>query len=124
MRIRAFAFVVVLQFTVTPVLGMLCQMDCDQPPKAAACHETTASSDGATVRSAHHLCDHDHRASPALLASVAAIRDSVGSLFVPLSIAAVTDAAVVELPATLADMHGPPGLSGRSVSSRITILRI
>ena len=124
-RFRLFAFVLTLLFAVTPVLGVVCQMDCGQPPKSAACHESTTSSDGPSVRSTHHLCDHDHTGDgPALMAGTTGARESIGSAPVSVSISALVHQTVPEVRTAIADMHGPPGLTSRSVSSRITVLRI
>src|SRR5687767_15398471 len=76
-KIRCFALVLALLSIASPVLGLVCQMDCDQPPAAATCHESNGSPHGPTVRAAHHACDHDHTSgSPALL-TAASPRDSL-----------------------------------------------
>jgi hypothetical protein len=121
-RLRWFAFIVTLVLAATPVLGAVCQMDCDQVRATPPCHESASSPNGPIVRGAKHACNHDHSTgSPALLASVSA-RDSVASFASPVPILAhafVPDAGV-----TILAMQGPPGLSDRSTSFTITILRI
>lgn len=120
---RSFAFVLALFLTATPVLGVVCEMDCDQPAASAECHTSAASPVGPIVRAAQHGCDHDHSTgSPAVLASAIARDSGVNFVAIPvptLAHVSVTDARV----ATLA-MHEPPGLSGRSTSSHNTVLRI
>lgn len=125
-RPRLFAFVLALLIAVTPVLGIVCQMDCEQPPKAVACHESEKSSDGPTLQTLHHPCGHDHTGgSPALMAGAAGVRELVGVAFVSVSIAALLHvAAADDRVSVAADMHGPPDPSGRRVSSRTTVLRI
>ena len=125
LRFRLLALVLALLFAATSLLGVVCQMDCDQPPKSAACHESTTSSNEPTVQGTHHLCDHDHTGgSPALAASTAGPRDSIGTGPVSGTISALVHATVPEVRTATAEMHGPPGVTGRGVSSRVTILRI
>ena len=122
-RLRSFAFVLALLLTAMPVLGVVCEMDCDQPPATSDCHRSGDSSDASTIAGGRHGCDHDHTiASPALLASSNA-RDSVGS-FVPLSLATLAHTAVIHAHVAIPAMHGSPALSGRGTSFRFTILRI
>ena len=124
-RRRSFALVLALLVAANPAIGVVCAMDCAQPPAASApCHNASVPHDGITLRGAPHACDHDHAgASPALLASASA-RDSVGT-----SVAAPSSTLVhAILPeahtAAAGTMHGPPGLNARSTSSHITVLRI
>ena len=122
-RLRSAALVLTLVFVATPLLGVVCEMDCDQPPAASGCHETTVPG-GPGVRAAQHACGHDHTiGSPALLAGTSA-RDSIAACF---DVAVPTFAHTSNCDASVAGtsaMHGPPGLSARSTSSRTTILRI
>jgi hypothetical protein len=121
-RLRWFAFIVALVLAATPVLGAVCQMDCDQVRATPTCHESASSPDGPIVRGAQHACNHDHSTgSPALLASVSA-RDSVANSAIPVS--TLAHAFVPDAGVTILSMHGPPGLSGRSTSFTTTILRI
>jgi metal-dependent amidase/aminoacylase/carboxypeptidase family protein len=123
-RLRSFALVLLLQFAATPVIGLVCEMDCDQPPAAPACHESTAPPDGPTVRGARHACDHDHTTSSLALLAAATARDSHGT-FSAVSVPAFAYASAPDARVAIAAVHGPPGLSGRtSTSSRITVLRI
>jgi hypothetical protein len=121
---RSFAFVLALSLTATPVLGVMCEMDCDQPPATSAeCHESTASPGAPTVRGAHHGCDHAHMTgSPALLASASG-RDSIIN-FVAIPVPTLAHASVTDARVAILAIHGPPGLSGRSTSSHNTVLRI
>jgi hypothetical protein len=123
-RFRSFALALALLVAATPVIGVVCAMDCDRslatwPP----CHDEPIPHDGITLRAAHHACDHDHTGGrPALLISPG--RDPVG-----ISVAApALMLAVAILPeahaATACALHGPPGLTARSTSSLITVLRI
>ena len=122
-RSRCFAFVFALLLTATPVLRIVCEMDCDQPPATSACHKSAASPDGPTLRGAQHSCAHDHSTgSPALLTSTSA-RDSVGT-FIALPVTTLAHASVTDARVPNLAVHGPPGLSGRSTSFRITVLRI
>jgi hypothetical protein len=122
-RLRVFAFIVALVLAATPVLRAVCQMDCDQVRTTPTCHESASSPDGPTVRGTQHACNHDHSTgSPALLASVSA-RDSVAN-FVVIPVPTLAHAFVPDAGVAILAMHGPPGLSGRSTSFTITILRI
>jgi hypothetical protein len=120
---RSSAFVLALLLTAMPVLGVVCEMDCDQPPAAPSeCHKSTASPGGSTVRGAQHGCDHDHTTgSPALLASASGRHSIVN---VAISVPALVHASVTDARVAIPAMHGPPGLSGRSTSSHNTVLRI
>jgi hypothetical protein len=124
-RLRSFALALALLVAATPVIGIVCTMDCGQPPATSStCHDGSVHHASVTFRSAPHACDHDHGgANPALLTSSSA-RDSTGT-----SVAALAPAFVLailpEAPASAADaMHGPPGLSVRSTSFQTTVLRI
>jgi hypothetical protein len=111
-----------LLVAVTPVLGFVCQMDCDRPLKPT-CHETIASFDGPTIGAVHHACDHDHTGARAALVGSAGVREAVGPSFVSNAPTPFGQVAVPGI-AAMFDMHGPPGPSARSVSSRTTVLRI
>ena len=123
-RVCSFAFVLALLVTAKPVLGVVCEMDCDQPPTTSSeCHQSTGSPGGSTVRGGQHGCDHDHTAgSPALLAN-ASVRDAVVN-FVAIPVQTLAHVSVTDARVALFAMHGPPGLSGRSTSSHNTALRI
>ena len=125
-RHRLCAAVLALVFAATSLLGAVCQMDCDQPTKSATCHESSTTSAGeARARSVHHLCDHDHTGcSAGLVTSTAGARESVGTSLVSVVISTFGHAIVREGRTPIGDMHGPPGLTSRSVSSRTTVLRI
>ena len=121
---RSFAFVLALLLTATPVLGVVCEMDCDQPlASSSECHKSAVSPGGPTVRGAQHGCDHDHTTSgPALLASASA-RNSVAH-FVAIQLPTLAHVSAPDARVAILAMHGPPGLSGRNTSSTITVLRI
>lgn len=123
-RLRHFAFLLGVLLAATPLLGVVCQMDCDPPPAISSeCHQSAASPEAATVHGARHGCDHDHTiASPAVRAGTNA-RDSVGSV-IAISVPTVAQASVTDARVAILDKHGPPGLSGRSTASHNTILRI
>src|SRR5262245_56787701 len=122
-RLRLFASALVLVFAATPLVGVVCRIDCDQPPAAARCHEAQAVPDGPIVRGAHHPCDHGHIAgSPAVIAGGTA-RDSIGGLgAIPLP--PLTYALMRDDDLAVASLHGPPGSDRRSTSSQTTVLRI
>jgi hypothetical protein len=121
-RLRSVALVLAFLFVATPLLAAVCEIDCDQPPVASACHNA-AVPEGATVRGAQHACGHDHATGrPALLAGASA-RDSIATL-VAAAVPALAHASVHSARVAAGASHGPPGLIGRSTSSRIAILRI
>lgn len=121
---RAFACVLALALLVKPVVAAVCQMDCDQLPKPAFCHESTGSPEGPGLRdAAGHPCDHDHtNGSPALVAS-ANVRDLVGSL-AGMFVQTATCMSMAVEHQTDAASHGPPGQDARRELVRITALRI
>jgi len=121
-KFRCYAFVVALLLTATPVLGMVCRMDCDQPAATSACHKSAASPEGSAIRDAGHPCGHDHASGkPAVITSSIA-RDSAVTIVALASTSLGQSSSDTRLPA--ASMHGPPGPGGRSTASRITVLRI
>jgi hypothetical protein len=123
-RLRSFALVVALFVGATPVIGVVCELECEPPATSSGCHESSAPHDEAAVRSAQHPCDQDHTTDePALLKSASG-RDSAGAS-VAVSMSLLPHASVSETrTATAAAMHGPPGLSGRRTPSRTIVLRI
>src|SRR5512138_2772330 len=76
-KFRLFGSVMALLVAVTPVLGFVCQMDCDRPLKPT-CHETTVSFDGPTIVGVDHACDNDHTGARAALMGSAGVREAVG----------------------------------------------
>ena len=122
-RLRLLAFTVALVLATTAVFGVVCEIDCDQVAAVLACHESANSADGPSVRSGPHACNHDHSMGSAVLAASAAARDSVG-IFVAAPIATAARSSVTDVSVGNVAMHGPPGLNGRSVSSRLAVLRI
>jgi hypothetical protein len=125
-RLRSFALMLALLVAATPVVGILCAMDCEPPVAAApSCHEASATGpqDAVTLRAVLHACDHDHTGgSPSV--TVAGERDSAG-----FSVVAQASAAAVAIfdeayAATTVGLHGPPGLTTRRSLARSTVLRI
>ena len=124
-RFRSFALALALLVAATPVIGIVCAMDCDQPPPTSStCHDGSVLHAGVTLRGAPHACDHDDGgATPALLTTSSA-RDSAGT-----SVAALAPTFVLAIipsahSSVAGAMHGPPGLSTRNTSFHTTVLRI
>jgi hypothetical protein len=122
-RLRFFAFIVAVSMATTPVLGVICEMDCEKLPAPPTCHVSANSPDGPSLRSGPHACNHDHSMDSAAVVASAVARNSVGT-YVAVPIATTALAAVAVARVAILAMHGPPGLTGRSVSSRLTVLRI
>lgn len=123
-RIRAVSLVVGLLLAVTPVSGVLCQMDCDQVRTLPACHEAMSAPDGPALSTVHHPCDHDHTASTLGAAIGTSARDSAGAAHLSIAMPALSHTPASELRTSVADTHAPPRTRGRSVSSLATFLRI
>jgi len=123
-RFRTFAFVVALQLAATPAIGVVCDLTCDQPPAASsACHNPNEPQEGAALRGAGHACDHDQiGVRPTLLTSATA-GNSVVTVF-SASPATLIDGFAPVAHMTAVAMHGPPGPTGRSPFSRLSVLRI
>jgi len=120
-KVRLFAFAQALLFAATPVLGVVCQMDCDQQ-SAPACHHSMSSSGGSMVRGTH-VCDHDHGGSSPALQTGTLARDSFGAV-VGISVPMVGHAVPADGRPTFASTHGPPRPHSLSTSSLTTVLRI
>jgi len=123
--VRCSALMLALLFAATPMLGIVCEMDCDRPAApSSACHEAAAPQDGASLRGAPHACDSDHAGSrPARLTSTNG-RDSVGPAFDAGRPAVAHGYFRETWTAPAALMHDPPGLTARSTSSHLIVLRI
>ena len=125
-RLRSFALVLGLVVAATPAISVLCQMECDQPRAGSAspCHEASVPDDGTAVRGVPHACDHDHTGGSAALLTSANGRDSGGGLMAAPALgpkhALVPEARLAASPG----MHGPPGPTGLSTPSHLTVLRI
>ncbi len=124
-RLRLFACAFALLFAVTPLMGLICQLDCRTARAAAAtapCHETAAADKGSTTVRGTHGCTHDHGGDgPALLTSASAPDMSVApvatlSVLVPPLLSAAQAHRIA--------MHGPPGFDARLQTSLTTVLRI
>lgn len=121
--IRSVALVPALLFGLSPVLGIVCAMNCDQLPSTQACHQSVDSREEPSLRSTRHVCDHDHTTGkPALFVS-SSTRDSVAT-FVAVPVPALAHVSLPDAHLAVASLHGPPGLNGRSTRSRVTLLRI
>jgi hypothetical protein len=124
-RLRSFGLVLSLLVAATPVMGVVCAMDCDRPPATSLpCHGPTVPREGILLHAAPHACDHDHTGgSPALLTNASA-RGSEGISVV----SAAPTLALAFLPeahgASADAVHGPPGLGARRASFHVTVLRI
>jgi hypothetical protein len=121
-RVRCVALVLLLTVAVVPVIGVVCELDCDKAGARSACHGAAAG-ETAVLRGNVHGCGHGHLAgAPALLARASSRAhevwpDALPLLFVP------TVSPAPELPAALT-LHGPPGLDSRNTNAIPTVLRI
>ena len=124
-RLRLFAFTFALLFAVTPVLGVICQLDCGAAQAAAptaTCHETAGPDKGATTVRGTHGCTHDYMGDGLALLTSASARDisvapiAILSVLVPPLLGAAQAQRIA--------MHGPPGFDARLQTSLITVLRI
>lgn len=125
MRLRSFALGVALVVAVSPVISVVCVLDCDRPSATSlACHSASTTREGATVRGIPHACSHVHLADPAALVTAATSRQQVVPSVVAASLYIVR--ASLALPATgpVFSMHDPPGLTAGSAKSLTTVLRI
>jgi hypothetical protein len=120
---RSFAFVLALSVTVTPVISVVCEMDCAHPrPASTPCHEGH-SAVATTLHDGTHACDHDHNGvKPALLTS----GNGRGPFDSWVGASPTTHAADALFSASrpAAAIHSPPGFSSRHTPSQITVLRI
>jgi hypothetical protein len=121
-RLRSFAGVLALVLTASPVIRLVCLMDCDRAPTTSACHKSANAPSGSNVGDGQHPCGHDHSlGSPALLAS-AGTRDSSRTV-APLPLTTVAVVSIAGGGVAIRTTHGPPGMSRRT-SSTVAILRI
>jgi hypothetical protein len=119
-RLRCFAFVLALLPAATPVLGIVCQMDC-QPAATSACHKA-GPHEGPTANAAHR-CEHDHTAGDSAVLTTASARPSAGP-FVGITVATLAHTSLADTRMALFSMHGPPGPISGSSPSHTTVLRI
>ena len=121
-RLRFFTLVLALLVAATPVIGVVCEMDCDRPTAASPrCHQSNVPHDGVTLRDVPHACHHDHTSGrPAFLTSASG-RDAVGTSFGALTATLVPAILAETHAAACGALHGPPG---RRTSPHITVLRI
>lgn len=125
-RLRSVAVILALSIAVTPVIGALCGMDCDEgqaPVAKSHCHEASTATGGTAFRAAPRGCDHDHGLSTPAFLTKANHRDS-GQLSAPTAVLPASTHAFTATRPALVTMSGPPGSSGRSPSSRCSVLRI
>ena len=123
--IRSGAFMLALLVAVSPLIGVVCALDCDRPSAASPpCHVAAVSDDGVTWQISPHACGHEHmNASPGLLSSAGARNMAVSSVAASsLALVFVNRPAVEVIAASV--LHGPPGVTSRSRSLPITILRV
>jgi hypothetical protein len=109
---------------VTPMIRMVCEMDCDQTrPASPACHTSSPSHDIVSWRTTPHGCNHDHSfAKPALVTS-SNDRDASGAFAALVS--QTIEAVPFDVHARPAGSgHGPPGLRTDTHPARTTTLRI
>jgi hypothetical protein len=123
--LRSFALALALLIAATPVIGVVCAMDCHPAPATSSlCHEAAVPHDRVTFRAAPHACDHDQTGGTAALLAIASARDCARIS----TVATAPTPALAMLPeadAAAADAeHGPPGLGVRMTSFHITVLRI
>jgi hypothetical protein len=120
-RLRPVAFILVFVLMVAPILGVVCDIECDQVPIATACHDADTAPEGPTIDGPRICRQHYSAGSPVLITNGYA-RESVGTLgATPLT--SVTSPSVVVASARVG-MHGPPRPSGHTFSSSIAILRM
>jgi hypothetical protein len=106
----------------TPVLSVVCEIDCEAVPAASTCHEAQSAPEEQTLRGIHG-CEYAHSTGPALQASANA-RDAVGTL-IAVPLAGLTPAAIPNAVAAGVGVHGPPGFKAPGTSSASsTILRM
>ena len=122
-KFRSFAFMVALLVASAPVIGMVCALDCDRPA-SPPCHGASPSHDGITWQVTPHACGHEHMSASLGLLSSASVRNTV-----QISVAAPSLTRIFEIlpeidPMTASALHGPPGVTPRSRSSQITVLRV
>jgi hypothetical protein len=124
-NVRVAAFVIAMTFGVSPVVGPMCELNCDASQATQTkrdCHGGSESSDDTTIRAFGHACGHHHDDVRAFVTGANA-RDVAG-----VSGAALTAAAppvIVAAPQVLVVrlMHGPPGSTAR-ITALSTVLRI
>jgi hypothetical protein len=121
--LRSFALVLVLLFAATPVLEVVCEIECDRPPATSACHNSAGSRDAPVAREARRACDHNETTGPLAIVTGIAARDSVRTS-AEVAVATLLRAPVSARSGATAVMHGPPGLSDHGRSSLRTVLRI
>ena len=123
--IRFGAFMLALLVAVSPLIGVVCALDCDLPSAASPlCHVAAVSDDGVAWQVSPHSCGHEHmNASPGLLSSASSRNMAESSVAAPsLTPVFVILPAVDVIAASV--LHGPPGVTPRSRSLPITVLRV
>jgi hypothetical protein len=123
--VRSFALGVALLVAGSPVIGLVCALDCDRPPAtASACHSRSTTSEASTLRGTTHVCGHRHVSEPPALLTGTTGRQHVVPSFAAAPLDSVrTSLSVPAIGAVLA-MHDPPGLKARTAKSLTTVLRI
>jgi hypothetical protein len=121
-NVRALAFVVALCLGLSPIIGAVCELDCDAPQArqmTQECHAASELSHGTTVRAAAHACGHQHADIRAFVAGPNARETALASssAVTPHFVVAARQASLVPL------MHGPPSSTIRT-NALSTVLRI
>jgi hypothetical protein len=119
-RRRAFTLVLTLLIAAAPVVGLICELDCDAPRGTGqTCH--TGARDVVSLRNSGHECRRQHDPTEATVTNASTGNFGTSSIAAFLAIGPSVVATGQSRPACV---HGPPGSSARSVTSLNTILRI
>jgi hypothetical protein len=119
---RAFTLVLTLVVAATPVVGVICEIDCDAPRGTQqTCHEPAGAREVVSLRNSGHECRRQHDPTEATVANASAGNLGTSSIAAFLPIGPSVVATDQSRPACV---HGPPGSSARTVTSLNTILRI
>jgi hypothetical protein len=122
-KLRLLALMLALAVTATPVIGSVCQLDCQQPkPVSTRCHDAAVPDDGTTFRDAPHRCDRDHVGGSAALLTGVIGRNVVTGAFAAVPSPLIRVLKAEPHAATREGNHAPPGPPGST--SAFTVLRI
>jgi hypothetical protein len=121
-RFRAFTCVLTLLVATAPVIGVICELDCDAPKAARqTCHEPVVTRDAMIVRAAGHACRHQPGPTEATVTNASARDFGTSSIATFLPIRAFLAGRDQIRPNTV---HGPPGSRPRGATSLTLVLRI
>lgn len=122
-RSRSLALFLAVLVAATPILGLVCAIDCEEPAAAASsCHVAESSTAVQKMAGTLHRCDQDHTTGAPAVVFGSSARECLGA-FVPLVFATIAPAPGRD-PLAIRAMHGPPGPGGRDTSFLNTVLRI